>query len=789
MSNDRNKKKSDNPGSMLDPASEKALNDAFRFAREHRHEYLTVEHLLLALLNNPPAREALHACGIHLELLRDELIKFMSATLTLFDDSSKDTQPTMALQRVLQRAVFQVQSVGKTIVTGVHLLVALFSEQDSQALHLLHQQKMTRLDLVNYIAHGITKSNATPLDDSNTDYLSPPQKEDFQLLDLEEVGVPLGKTPLTAFAESLNEKVKKRGDIFIGREEEIDRMVQILARRNKNNPVLVGEPGVGKTAIVEGLAQRINQSKVPPELQNFEIYSLDLPGMLAGTRYRGDFEQRLKTLMNELKKKPHIVLFIDEIHMLLGAGGSSNSASDAAEMMKPMLSRGELKCIGATTHKEYRHIFEKEAALSRRFQKIDVREPTVEETLEILKGLKPIFEKHHRIPYSLAALKAASELSARYLTDRFLPDKAIDLLDEAGAYVKLIPEEQRPKEVRSLEIETVLAMVAHIPAKNISLSDKETLRALDHNLKMLVFGQDEAIDALTATIKLARAGLRDLNKPWGCFLMAGPTGVGKTEVAQQLANLLSIKLLRFDMSEYMEAHSVARLIGAPPGYVGYQQGGLLTEAILKNPYSVVLLDEIEKAHPDLFNVLLQVMDNGFLTDNSGRKVDFRNTILILTTNAGAFEGSQNTIGFLDQSAQTNAMEALHRTFSPEFRNRLDAIIQFAPLSFETISKVVEKFLAQLQGQLNEAGVVMDISDRAKAWLGEKGYDPKMGARPMARIIQEHVKKPLAEEILFGQLSEGGGSVNIDLNETKTGLSFTYDPVQISHPHYTVHKTA
>ncbi len=789
MSNEKKKKKPDSSGSMLDPASEKALNDAFHFAREHQHEYLTVEHLLLALLNNPPARDALCSCAINLALLRDELMKFLKATSTLFNDSSKDTQPTMALQRVLQRAVFQVQSVGKNIVTGVHLLVALFSEQDSQALHLLHQQKMTRLDLVNYIAHGITKNNSTLPDDPDKNYMALPEKDDFEMLDLEQVGVPLGKTPLTAFAESLNDKVRKRGDIFIGREEEIDRMVQILARRSKNNPILVGEPGVGKTALVEGLAQRINTKKVPVELQNFEIFSLDLAGMLAGTRYRGDFEQRMKTLMKELKKKPHVVLFIDEIHMLLGAGGSSNSASDAAEMMKPMLSRGEIKCIGATTHKEYRQIFEKEAALARRFQKVNVREPTVEETYEILKGLKPLFEKHHRILYSNAALKAASELSARYMTDRFLPDKAIDLLDEAGAYVKLIPEERRPKEVGTLEIENVLAMLAHIPAKSISLSDKETLRALDHNLKMLVFGQDEAIDALTATIKLARAGLRDLNKPWGCFLMAGPTGVGKTEVSQQLANLLSIKLARFDMSEYMEAHSVARLIGAPPGYVGYQQGGLLTEAILKNPYSVVLLDEIEKAHPDLFNVLLQVMDNGFLTDNSGRKVDFRNTILILTTNAGAFEGGKNTIGFLDQNKQSNVMEVLHRTFSPEFRNRLDAIIQFAPLSYETISKVVEKFLAQLQGQLNEVGVVMEVSEEAKTWLGEKGYDPKMGARPMARIIQEHLKKPLAEEILFGQLSEGGGTVNIDVNEEKTGIAFTYDPVQISHPRYTAHKTA
>lgn len=755
---------------MLDKDSEDSLNEAFVFARERRHEYLTVEHLLYALLGNPAANEALSACGANFSVMREEVARFLEKSTQKKKDSTKDTQPTMALQRVLQRAVFQVQSVGKKIVTGAHLLIAIFSEQDSQAVFFLKKQKITRLDVVNYVAHGIVKNSdfdqdgSFPIiDDDDED------REDIEIFDIPETRK---KSTLNQFAENLNEKVKKRGDIFIGRDQEIDRLIQILGRRSKNNPLLVGEPGVGKTAIVEGLAKRLVEGNVPEQLKKLQIYSLDLPGLVAGTRYRGDFEQRLKNIMKELAKKPNIVIFIDEIHMLITAGSASGSMG-AADMLKPMLSRGEIKCIGATTYKEYRQIFEKEGATARRFQKIDVKEPTVEETYEMLKGLKAIYEKHHQVKYALSALKSAAELSDRFLPDRFLPDKAIDLVDEAGSQVKLLPKELRPEEITNIEIENVIAQFARIPAKNISISDKETIRNLDQNLKMLVFGQNEAIDILVSSIKLARSGLREPNKPWGSFLLAGPTGVGKTEVSQQMASLLAVELIRFDMSEYMESHSVARLIGSPPGYVGYEQGGLLTEAVSKHPYSIVLLDEIEKAHPDLFNILLQVMDNGFLTDTAGRKVDFRNTILILTTNAGAFEGSRNIIGFVDQETQSDSMAALHRLFTPEFRNRLDAIIQFKPLTKEIILKVIEKFMSQLQGQLDQKGVTLEVTEAVKDWLAEKGYDPKMGARPMARIIQEKIKKPLSEEILFGVLSEGGGTVQIDMDTAKEKPQFVY----------------
>jgi len=758
---------------MLDKDSEETLNRAFAFAREHRHEYLTVEHLLYALLDNPSAREALAACGANFEKMKMEIAVFLEKSAQKMKEGVKDTQPTMALQRVLQRAVFQVQSVGKTTVTGAHLVIAIFSEQDSQAVFFLKKQNISRLDVVNYVAHGIVKNPNFSKTDDWTETMSGAEAVDDLSADMGIGAAPTGgsKSALSSFAENLNEKMKRRDDAFIGRDEEINRAIQILCRRTKNNPLLVGEPGVGKTAIVEGLAKRINEKKVPELLSDMQIYALDLPGLVAGTRYRGDFEQRLKAIMKELKTKPHVILFIDEIHMMIGAG-SASGAMDAADILKPMLSRGELKCIGATTYKEYRQIFEKEAAMARRFQKIDIKEPTVEESYEMLKGLKPVFEKHHGVKYNFAALKAAVDLSARFITDRFLPDKAIDIIDEAGSLVKLMPKEKQPKEITNVEIENVVAQIARIPAKNISISDKDAIRNLDKNLKMLVFGQNQAIDALVSTIKLARSGLRDPDKPWGNFLFAGPTGVGKTEVTQQMAQLLSVELIRFDMSEYMEPHSVARLIGAPPGYVGYDQGGLLTEAVIKNPYSVVLLDEIEKAHPDLFNILLQVMDNGFLTDTTGRKVDFRNTILILTTNAGAFEGDRNVIGFVEQETQSDSMAVINRTFAPEFRNRLDAIIQFKPLTREIIRKVTEKFLAQLQGQLNEKGVTLEVTQGAKAWLGEKGYDPKMGARPMARVIQEHLKKPLAEEVLFGALAEGG-IAHVALSKDKTSLKFDF----------------
>jgi ATP-dependent Clp protease ATP-binding subunit ClpA len=777
---------------MLDQDCENSLNKAFEYARKYHHEYLTVEHLLYALLENPAAHEALEACNVNFNMMRSEINKFLKGSPRLSKNSGKDTQPTLALQRVLQRAVFQVQSTGKMFVKGDNLIISIFSEQESQAVFFFKQQHVTRLDVVNYIAHGIIKPKTDPEEDSAVFELEEIEEEEdddnTHLADKLQDNDPSEmlaqsfkadssrrkKSPLEIYAENLNEKVTQRGDVFIGRTEEIDRVIQILSRRNKNNPILVGEPGVGKTAIVEGLAKRIVEKNVPASLKGMIVYALDLTGLVAGTRYRGDFEQRLKNILRELEVRKDVILFVDEIHMLIGAGSASGSTG-AGDMMKPMLSRGELKCIGATTYGEYRKIFEKEGAMARRFQKVDVREPTIDETVEILKGLKPVFEKHHQVKYSLAALRSAAELSARYLTDRFLPDKAIDIIDEVGSFTKLMPREQQPAEIGVTDIENAIAKVARIPTRSISLSDKEVIRDLEKNLKMRVFGQDEAIHTLIGTIKLARAGLRDADKPWGSFLLAGPTGVGKTEVTQQLANLLNVELIRFDMSEYMEPHSIARLIGAPPGYVGYEQGGLLTEAIMKHPYAVVLLDEIEKAHQDLFNILLQVMDNGFLTDNNGRKADFRNTILILTTNAGAFESSRNSMGFIEQDQAPEGLEAIKRVFTPEFRNRLDAIIQFKALGVTTIDKVVEKFISQLQGQLNEKAVVLEISDAAKAWLGAKGYDPKMGARPMARAIQEHLKKPLAEEILFGAL-HAGGVAHVSLSKDKQSLKFEYTPI-------------
>ncbi len=754
---------------MLDTESEESLNKAFQTAREMHHEYLTVEHLLLALLENRSAREALKACGAKFEKLRANLKTFLETSGQVRTDNSKDTIPTLALQRVLQRAVFHVQSIGKITVNGANLIVAIFSEQESQAVYFMKHQNISRLDIVNYISHGISKDeqahNADPEELFSSDVSN--DDDDAEIRDIKEGN----RSSLDIFGENLNKKMLKRDDPLIARDEEIDRAIQTLSRRYKNNPLLVGEPGVGKTAIVEGLAKRITQNKVPESLKGVSIYSIDLPGLVAGTRYRGDFEQRLKVILGEAKNNPKVILFIDEIHMLMGAGGASGSMN-ASDILKPLLARGELRCIGATTYKEYRTIFEKEAPMARRFQKIDVKEPSVEQTIDILKGLQPTFEKHHHVHYSLGAFKAAAELSARYIVDRFLPDKAIDLIDEAGAMMKLRPKKEQPHEISAQDIEEVVAKIANIPARNISISDKDTIKNLEHNLKMMVFGQDPAIEALVSAIKLARSGLRDPNKPWGSFMFAGPTGVGKTEVTQQLAQLLRVELLRFDMSEYMESHSVARLIGAPPGYVGYDQGGLLTDGVLKHPYSIVLLDEIEKAHPDLFNILLQVMDNGTLTDTNGRKADFRNTIIIMTTNAGAFESNRNTIGFLEQDTDTDGMEALKRIFSPEFRNRLDAVIQFKPLGASVIRSVTDKFMDQLQGQLTEKGIVLEITEEAKDWLGKKGYDPKMGARPMARVIQDKIKRPLSDEILFGALSEGG-TVRISLNNEN--LKFAYEP--------------
>ena len=759
---------------MLDQECEDTLNYAFQLAREMHHEYLTIEHLLLALLDNRSAKQALVACKVDFEKLSADLRSFLEKSGQTITELGKDTQPTIALQRVLQRSVFHVQSIGKQMVTGANLIVAIFSEQDSQAVYFLKCQHISRLDIVNFISHGISKDKRSAKAKDPGPFIAEEEEEEEDER-MEEVKSG-DRSALDIFGENLNKKMLKHDDPLIARDNEVDRMIQILSRRNKNNPLLVGEPGVGKTAIVEGLAKRITEKKVPAHLQGMSIYAIDLPGLVAGTRYRGDFEQRLKAILHEAKTDPKVILFIDEIHMLIGAGSASGSMG-ASDIMKPLLSRGELRCIGATTHKEYRQIFEKEAAMARRFQKVDVAEPSVEQTYDILRGLQPLFERHHGVTYAESALKAAAELSARYLNDRFLPDKAIDLIDEAGAMMKLQAAAER-KEISVYEIEEVLAKITHIPAKNISISDKDTIKNLEQNLKMLVFGQDKAIEALVSSIKLARTGLRDPSKPWGSFMFAGPTGVGKTEVTQQLANLLHVKLLRFDMSEYMEAHTVARLIGAPPGYVGYDQGGLLTEEVLKHPYSIVLLDEIEKAHPDLFNILLQVMDNGTLTDTNGRVADFRNTIIIMTTNAGAFETSRSSIGFVEQDNSFDGMEALKRVFSPEFRNRLDAVIQFSPLGTDVIHSVVEKFLDQLQGQLTEKGIVLEITESAKAWLGEKGYDAKMGARSMARLIQEQVKKPLAEEILFGQLSEGG-VVKVDLKDE--ALSFAYEPRVVAEP--------
>ena len=739
---------------MLNRELEVTLNLAFKEARAKRHEFMTVEHLLLALLDNEAAASVLRACGADLDKLRHDLKEFIDSTTPLIPphDEERETQPTLGFQRVLQRAVFHVQSSGKREVTGANVLVAIFSEQESQAVFLLKQQTVARIDVVNYIAHGISRVPG------HADHA---ENEDMQ--DEEGGESTSASHPLDAYATNLNELARQgRIDPLVGREPEVERVAQILARRRKNNPLLVGEAGVGKTAIAEGLAKRIVDRQVPDLLAESVVYSLDLGALLAGTKYRGDFEKRFKALLNELRKRPHAILFIDEIHTIIGAGAASGGVMDASNLLKPLLSSGEIRCIGSTTFQEFRGIFEKDRALARRFQKVDVTEPSVEDTIGILRGLKGRFESHHEIEYTDEALRAAAELAARYINDRHMPDKAIDVIDEAGAYQRLLPADRRVKSVDVAQVEDIVAKIARIPPKHVSSSDKELLRNLERDLKLTVFGQDEAIDSLATAIKLSRAGLKAPDKPVGSFLFAGPTGVGKTEVARQLARSLGVELVRFDMSEYMERHTVSRLIGAPPGYVGFDQGGLLTEAITKQPHCVLLLDEIEKAHPEVFNLLLQVMDHGTLTDNNGRKADFRNVILIMTTNAGAETASRASIGFTMQDHSTDAMEVIKKTFSPEFRNRLDTIIQFGRLSHEVIKSIVDKFLTELQAQLEDKRVQLDVSNAARGWLAERGYDVQMGARPMARLIQDKIKRPLAEEILFGELAEHGGVVHIDV---------------------------
>jgi ATP-dependent Clp protease ATP-binding subunit ClpA len=739
---------------MLSKDLEITLNHAFKGARSKRHEFMTVEHLLLALLDNEAASNVLQACVADLTKLRRQLAEFIESTTPLIPegDADRETQPTLGFQRVLQRAVFHVQSSGKNEVTGANVLVAIFSEQESQAVYCLREQGVARIDVVNFVTHGISKIDGHHEQHGQSEHNQDEERGN------EENG---GSDPLESYAANLNELARQgKIDPLVGRLQEVERVSQILTRRRKNNPLLVGESGVGKTAIAEGLARLIVDKQVPEILANCVVYSLDLGSLLAGTKYRGDFEKRFKALLAELKKRDGAILFIDEIHTIIGAGAASGGVMDASNLLKPLLTSGDLRCIGSTTFQEYRGIFDKDRALSRRFQKVDVGEPTVEDTYHILRGLKPAFEKHHNLRYTDSALRVAAEMSARYINDRFLPDKAIDVIDEAGAYQQLQPPSKRKRQIGVHDIEAVVAKIARIPAKSVSSSDKELLRHLDKKLKMVVFGQDEAIDTLATAIKLSRAGLGAPGKPIGSFLFAGPTGVGKTEVTKQLAQVMGMELIRFDMSEYMEAHTVSRLIGAPPGYVGFDQGGLLTEAVTKQPHSVVLLDEIEKAHPDIYNLLLQVMDHGSLTDNNGRKADFRNIILVMTTNAGAREISRSSIGFTHQDHSSDGSEVLKRVFTPEFRNRLDAIVQFAPLEKPTIKTVVDKFLVELQAQLDDKKVTLDIDDEARDWLADHGYDRAMGARPMALLIKDKLRKPLAEAVLFGELSKSGGRVEV-----------------------------
>ena len=730
---------------MLSSELEICLNEAFQGAREARHEFMTVEHLLLAIIDTPKVRDILRACGADATRLRKELKDFVDQTTPrLKQDDDREVQPTLGFQRVLQRAVFHVQSSGKKEVSVANVLVAIFSEKHSHAAYLLGLQEVSRLDVVNFISHGLSKSEDAPRAGEE------PAAQAEAERDAE------GASALEKFATNLN-KLAQEGKIdpLIGRTMEIERTVEILCRRRKNNPLYVGEAGVGKTALVEGLARMIVEGKVPDVLADSTVYSLDLGSLIAGTKYRGDFEKRLKGVLAEIKKQPGAILFIDEIHTVIGAGAASGGVMDASNLIKPALANGELRCIGSTTYQEYRGIFEKDHALTRRFQKIDVVEPTVPETVEILRGLRPRFEEHHGVKYADEALKAAAELSARHINDRHLPDKAIDVIDEAGARQRLKPIDQRAGTVTVEQIEDVVARIARIPPKTVSSNDRDVLKNLDRNLKLVIYGQDKAIDTLASSIKMARSGLGDQRKPVGSFLFAGPTGVGKTEVTRQLALALGVELVRFDMSEYMERHTVSRLIGAPPGYVGFDQGGLLTEAITKHPHCVLLLDEIEKAHPDVFNLLLQVMDHGTLTDNNGRKADFRHVVIVMTTNAGAADMSRTSVGFVTQDHASDGMEAIKKMFAPEFRNRLDAVVQFGPLDERTIQRVVDKLLVEIETQLEQKGVQLHIDEDARAWIARRGYDPKMGARPMARIIQEHIKRPLAEELLFGRLEHGG----------------------------------
>ncbi len=743
---------------MLSSELEYCLNEAFQGARDARHEFMTVEHLLLSILDTPKVRDVLRACGADTHKLRQQLKEFIDETTPrLPEDDDREVQPTLGFQRVLQRAVFHVQSSGKKEVSVANVLVAIFSEKQSHAAYLLGMQDVARLDVVNYISHGLSKVPEERID-----------KEEAQGEGGEREVEGGGSSALEKYATNLNKQaLDGKIDPLIGRKTEVERTIEILCRRRKNNPLYVGEAGVGKTAIAEGLARMIVEEKVPDVLSDCTIYALDMGALIAGTKYRGDFEKRLKGVLAELKKNPGAILFIDEIHTVIGAGAASGGVMDASNLIKPVLANGELRCIGSTTYNEYRGIFEKDHALARRFQKIDVTEPSVAETVDILLGLKPKFEEHHGVTYADEALKAAAELAARHINDRHLPDKAIDVVDEAGASLRLKPLTERASTVTIEHVENVVARMARIPPKSVSMSDRDLLKNLERNLKLTIFGQDRAIEALASAIKMSRSGLGDQRKPVGSFLFAGPTGVGKTEVTRQLALAMGVEFVRFDMSEYMERHTVSRLIGAPPGYVGFDQGGLLTEAITKHPHSVLLLDEIEKAHPDVFNLLLQVMDHGTLTDNNGRKADFRHVIIVMTTNAGAQDMSRPSIGFLQSDNAPDGMEAIRRLFSPEFRNRLDAIIQFNSLDPVTIERVVDKLLVEVEAQLEQKGVALTVDDAARAWIARKGYDPKMGARPMARLIQDQIKRPLAEDLLFGKLVDGG---NVRVTITEDGES-------------------
>ncbi|MGB0894947.1 MAG: ATP-dependent Clp protease ATP-binding subunit ClpA [Parashewanella sp.] len=753
---------------MLNKDLEMTLNSAFQQAKDAHHEYMTVEHLLLALLDNPSAREALLSCGADIDKLREEVARFINQTTPLLTepDLEKDTQPTLGFQRVLQRAVFHVQSSGRNEVTGANVLVAIFSEQESQAVYLLRRSDITRLDVVNFISHGVSKSEDS-IADLNFDSAESDSKTEED------------KSVLAQYTTNLNQQAEQGNiDPLIGRDGEIERTIQTLCRRRKNNPLLVGEAGVGKTAIAEGLAYRIVNDDVPVVMEDATVYSLDLGALLAGTKYRGDFEKRFKSLLKELAANEHAILFIDEIHTIIGAGAASGGVMDASNLLKPLLSNGNLRCMGSTTFQEFQSIFDKDRALARRFQKIDINEPSVAETTLILKGLKSKYEEHHGVKYTQSALSSAAKLANKHINDRHLPDKAIDVIDEAGARMAMQPQKKRKKTIGQTEIEEIIAKIARIPEKTVTASDKDLLKNLERNLKMVVFGQDKAIESLSSAIRLSRSGLNAEQKPVGSFLFAGPTGVGKTEVTNQLANCLGMKLVRFDMSEYMESHAVARLIGAPPGYVGYEQGGLLTDAVIKQPHCIVLLDEIEKAHPDVYNLLLQVMDHGTLTDNNGRKADFRNVTLVMTTNAGVQETIRQSIGFQQQDHSSDAMSEINRVFTPEFRNRLDEIIWFNNLDMTVIAKVVDKFLVELQAQLDEKSVTLKVSDEARTVLAEKGYDKNMGARPMGRVVTELIKRPLADEILFGEL-ESGGIAYVDVTDGDIAIS-TKSPEKLTH---------